>query len=502
MNENLTFSDGAAAYPPDPFTPALVTGSYKPASYFSNISFDPSAPALTPAAPYGATFKTFRGISPNGTWSLYATDDSGDDTGSIAGGWCLNIQTAASAGCANQLFQGSLMSGDTTQTGRLFREDVAGLCGTPKMCPSLDETTGSPFYDSYTITNNSAASACVTATVTGACAGNVFLVAYSTFNPTDLCANYLDDAGTTLPSLTSQTQTMSFDLAAGASVVLVVHEIDPGVGCASYGLLVEGDICGGCTSITCPANITQSNDPNQCGAVVTYPAPTPNGSGCGTVVCSPASGSFFPVGTTAVSCDASGTFANPDCTFTVTVVDTQPPTITCPPNQTAVTNQNVCAPPGTTPCQIVTFPAPTASDNCPGVTVACNPASGSCFPTGTTTVTCTATDASGNTATCSFTTTVFDVCLQDDSNPTTVLLFNSLTGDYRFCCNGTTFTGKGKVTRQGCIFTLEHNPVDRRVRGTADNAVFRGNASIQSPPGSTRCAITDRDTRNNSCACQ
>src|SRR5439155_1564804 len=36
------------------------------------------------------------------------------------------------------------------------------------------------------------------------------------------------------------------------------------------------------------------------------------------------------------------------------------------------------------------------------VTVVCNPASGSAFPKGTTTVRCTATDAAGNTASCSF----------------------------------------------------------------------------------------------------
>jgi hypothetical protein len=65
------------------------------------------------------------------------------------------------------------------------------------------------------------------------------------------------------------------------------------------------------------------NDPNQCGAVVTF-APS-FGSGCGTVTCSPASGSFFPVGTTTVTCI---TQAGPACSFTVKVNDTQGPTIT------------------------------------------------------------------------------------------------------------------------------------------------------------------------------
>jgi hypothetical protein len=184
----------------------------------------------------------------------------------------------------------------------------------------------------------------------------------------------------------------------------------------------------------------------------------------------------------------------PTCTFTVTVNDTQAPTITCPANITAVTDQNVCPSP---PCQAVTFPLPVATDNCPGVTVVCNPPAGSCFPTGVTTVTCTATDASGNTATCTFTVSTFDVALQDDSDPSIILLWNSITGQYRFCCNGITFTGIGKSTIQGCVFTLQHNPADRRVLGRVDKAVHAGTASIQSPAGTIRCTITDRNTLND-----
>jgi HYR domain len=246
-------------------------------------------------------------------------------------------------------------------------------------------------------------------------------------------------------------------------------------------------------SITCPANITVGNDPNQCGAVVNYPAPTTSGP-CDTVTCSPAAGSFFPVGTTTVTCTST---AGPSCSFTVTVNDVQPPTITCPANVTAVAAQT--CPLSTTTA--VTFPAPTASDNCPGVTVACVPPSGSIFPAGTTTVTCTATDTSGNTASCSFTVSVFSACLQDDSNPTNVVLFN-LSGEYRFCCNGTIFTGTGIATVRGCIVSIQHNPPDRRVLLTFDGAVHRGTASLQSPPGTIKCTITDRNTLNNTCTCQ
>jgi|GEM_PF-3078307 len=251
-----------------------------------------------------------------------------------------------------------------------------------------------------------------------------------------------------------------------------------------------------CTGITCPANVTKSNDPNQCGAVVTYPAPTSAGD-CGTITCTPASNTFFQVGTTPVNCTSE---AGASCSFTVTVNDTQPPQITCPANITAVTNKAVCVP-ANQACQVVNFTA-TASDNCPGVTVACTPPSGTCIPVGTTTVTCTATDASMNTATCSFTIKVFDVCLQDDTNPATVLLFNSATGEYRFCCGGTIFTGIGTAMVKGCTITLQHNPGDRRLQANVDKTQFKGNAALQFPPGVMKCTITDRDTRNDSCVCQ
>jgi hypothetical protein len=103
------------------------------------------------------------------------------------------------------------------------------------------------------------------------------------------------------------------------------------------------------------------------------------------------------VGTTTVDCGVQG--AQAGCSFTVTVRDTQPPTISCNPDI------DIDAAPGAS-FAFVAYLTPLASDNCPGVTVACTPASGALFPIGKTIVTCRATDASGNTASCSFTVTV------------------------------------------------------------------------------------------------
>jgi uncharacterized repeat protein (TIGR01451 family) len=178
-----------------------------------------------------------------------------------------------------------------------------------------------------------------------------------------------------------------------------------------------------------------------------------------------------------------------------TTVDPIPPTITCPANVTAK------APVPGQPCTVVNYNPPVASDNCPGVQVVCVPPSGTCFPLGTTTVTCTATDLAGNSANCSFTVTLFDLCVQDDSDPSTVVLINSTTGDYRFCCHGVVYTGKGTITNVGLQYTLTHNATDRRVLVKDDEGTHRATGSIQSPPGNIRCSITDRNTQDNSCTC-
>ena len=250
-----------------------------------------------------------------------------------------------------------------------------------------------------------------------------------------------------------------------------------------------------CTGIICPANITKPNDTNQCGAIVTYPAPTPAGSGCGTITCSPASGSFFSKGTTTVSCNAT---AGASCSFTVTVNDTQPPTITCPA-PIFVAAAATCPPAsGRTVDYTVT-----ALDNCPGVTVVCNPPSGSIFPVGTTSVTCTATDASGNTATCNFAVTVVGACLVDESNPGNVVLFNIQTGEYRFCCNGALqATGRGILTIRGCQGSITDRKGDRKVTIGFDFAAGKGTAALfVGGSASPKCTITDQSMANNTCIC-
>ncbi|HEX4525381.1 MAG TPA: HYR domain-containing protein [Gaiellaceae bacterium] len=85
----------------------------------------------------------------------------------------------------------------------------------------------------------------------------------------------------------------------------------------------------------------------------------------------------------------------------VYVVDKTPPVVSAPANQVA----EATGPSGA----VVTYPAATAVDAVDGpLTPTCIPASGSTFALGTTTVTCSATDAAGNTGSATFTVTVHD----------------------------------------------------------------------------------------------
>jgi hypothetical protein len=93
------------------------------------------------------------------------------------------------------------------------------------------------------------------------------------------------------------------------------------------------------------------------------------------------------------------------------------------------------------------------------------------------------------------------VCMEDDANPCKVLLFDSFTGDYIFCCCTFQLSGTGTVKKKGGTWSLTHTPPDRRVQVTLDILQHRGTANLQFPVGTQVCSIQDRDTRNNSCQC-
>ena len=139
------------------------------------------------------------------------------------------------------------------------------------------------------------------------------------------------------------------------------------------------------------------------GAAVTYTPPSANDavSGPAPVSCQPPSNSPFPLGSTAVICTATdGAGNSASASFTVTVSDTTPPTLSGVPVNMTV--------PATGPDgAVVTWPNPTATDAVSGILpVVCAPPSGSNFPVGNTAVACTATDGAGNSRNTGFLVTV------------------------------------------------------------------------------------------------
>jgi hypothetical protein len=161
-------------------------------------------------------------------------------------------------------------------------------------------------------------------------------------------------------------------------------------------------------TITCPSNTTVNATTGLCTSVVTYGAiSATDNCNAPTIIqtAGSSSGALFPVGVTTVSfraTDAAGNTAN--CSFTVTVIDNQAPSINCPANVTANTASGICT-------AVVTYGAISATDNCtiPSITLVSGLPSGSTFPLGVSTIVYRATDGAGNSSTCSFTVMVLDI---------------------------------------------------------------------------------------------
>lgn len=137
-------------------------------------------------------------------------------------------------------------------------------------------------------------------------------------------------------------------------------------------------------------------------AVVSWDEPTAydDGSGIGSVTQTHHPGDTFPLGTTTVTYTATDNAGNTaTCEFDVTVIDDEPPGFDdCPGDIWEGTS---------TTSAVVSWTEPTAYDDGSGIaSVTQTHYTGDTFPLGTTTVTYTATDHAGNTATCEFDVTV------------------------------------------------------------------------------------------------
>jgi uncharacterized repeat protein (TIGR01451 family) len=230
-------------------------------------------------------------------------------------------------------------------------------------------------------------------------------------------------------------------------------------------------LVGSPATISCPANIIANTDPGQFSASVAFTV-TSGGSPAPTVDCKIGATSItsphtFPVGTTTVQCTATNGIGSPaSCNFNVTVNDGQTPSISCPANITTNTAPNSCD-------AMVNVGTPTVNDNDPGVTVngvrSDALALNAPYPKGTTTITWTATDTAGNSASCQQTVTVNDatapVITVNGANPMTVECHTAFTDPGATAsdnCGGSVpvnVSGSVNVNVPG-TYTLTYNATD------------------------------------------
>jgi hypothetical protein len=254
---------------------------------------------------------------------------------------------------------------------------------------------------------------------------------------------------------------------------------------------------------TC-SNLTRSTDPGKCSAVIpfTLPQATDNCPGV-SVACSPSPGTNFPKGITNVTCTATDASLNKtSCSFLVTVVDQELPKF---PSSLEASGQLA---PGTF-SGVVNY-NPGATDNCPALSVVCVPPSGSVFPVGITTISCTATDAAGNIANATMKLVVFNLVAMDDTSKSLLrAVWNGgNTASYEFldCSKGVTLKGTMSVILKPCKWEgrdagPDPKRPDRNVFILANPCTMVGTGLVQITATGAKYNINDSNLRNNPSQC-
>ena len=143
----------------------------------------------------------------------------------------------------------------------------------------------------------------------------------------------------------------------------------------------------------CASGIVKNNDPGLCAATIAFSDINDGSAGdFDSIIINPL---VAPVGTTSVLLELSGPGGTSSCTTVVTVVDNEPPSVTCGDELNFSFDVDT-----NTPIYDIDALVPSASDNCPGVTKDINIAINN-GPEGTVVEgTGIATDTSGLIATC------------------------------------------------------------------------------------------------------
>ncbi|HZY40949.1 MAG TPA: carboxypeptidase regulatory-like domain-containing protein, partial [Anaerolineae bacterium] len=109
-NIDLQFDDTAAAILCT--SGVLAVGTYHPTDCPNDFGTDTFA-SPAPAGPYTATLSVFNTANPNGTWKLFARDDSAGDSGGFNSGWTLTLVGSYSLTVTDTLPIGTAFVGAT-----------------------------------------------------------------------------------------------------------------------------------------------------------------------------------------------------------------------------------------------------------------------------------------------------------------------------------------------------------------------------------------------------
>ena len=151
--------------------------------------------------------------------------------------------TATVGACIpRQILTNSIAAGDPTHANFVnFAAGGPSVCGAAPVCPGVVTDSALYHYDTYTFTNTTGASQCVSVTVNAAGCGtsSVGLASYAymgTYNPASLCTNYV--GGFNSQIAVGSSGTYAFTVAAGQTFTVEVEEYVAGAGCATYSVNV------------------------------------------------------------------------------------------------------------------------------------------------------------------------------------------------------------------------------------------------------------------------
>jgi hypothetical protein len=237
----------------------------------------------------------------------------------------------------------------------------------------------------------------------------------------------------------------------------------------------------------CPADITVGNGAGQCGANVNFSIPDPTDNCSANSSASLASGSFFSVGTTPVTVTATDGADNQNqCTFNVTVNDTENPEMVCRRRiinielgQTLLTEQVDSV----------------STDNCEITQLSIEPSTFNCENLGFNTVTLTGIDAAANASICTATVNVIDNSLPTPAcdNPTVNLTSAGITSVAASFFDGGSTAGCGTPSFSASQTDFDCNDV---------GITISVNLTVIAPNGQTaNCTSMVTVTDDNSFCC-